>query len=210
MVVLGLIGSLNGVEASKKKKDIKPKTLCPVDEIACPIIGSTCVRTPLHIDSTVLQLTPRFCAACRTYDEAVEHHFKLKGEVTGVMAGYGGCESSRGNAKGFIQNHHRLTLEIAPADECINTSEALDSCGGCASTGEGHDCTRIRGSVGVGCEAGKCVVFSCKSGWRPALSGDKCVRAASVEGKNAARAGAKRHISARRMRRHGVAGVVSP
>ncbi|GAA5867408.1 hypothetical protein JCM3774_002892 [Rhodotorula dairenensis] len=162
VAVLGLIGSISGVEASKKKKEVKPKTLCPFDEMACPIIGST------------------------TYNEAVEHHFKLKGEVTGIMAGYGGYE-------------------------CINTSEALDSCGGCASTGEGRDCTRIRGSLGVGCEAGKCVVFSCKSGWRPALSGDKCVRAASVEGKNATRAGAKRHIHARKMRRHAMyEGTLSP
>ena len=104
VAVLGLIGSLSGVEASKKKKDTKPKTLCPVDEIACPIIGSTCVRAPLNISSVVLQLTFRLRRFHSTYDEAVEHHFKLNGEVTGVMAGYGGCESSRRNAKGIKRN----------------------------------------------------------------------------------------------------------
>ncbi|BGP53568.1 hypothetical protein JCM8202_001463 [Rhodotorula sphaerocarpa] len=154
-VVLALLASLNGVEAGKKKKEVKARTLCPVDEIACPIIGST------------------------TYDAAVEHHFKLKGEVTGIMAGQGGYE-------------------------CVNTKEALDSCGGCASTGEGRDCTKIRGAVGVGCEVGKCVVFSCKAGWRPALSGDKCVRAASYEGgRNATKAaGARRHMHRRRVSGH--------
>lgn len=139
---------------------------------------------------------------CRTYDAAVEHHFKLKGEVTGIMAGQGGCES-------------RLDFERLPraqtdprtrerTDECVNTKEALDSCGGCASTGEGRDCTKIRGAVGVGCEVGKCVVFSCKAGWRPALSGDKCVRAASYEGgRNATKAaGARRHMHRRRVSGH--------
>lgn len=43
VAVLGLVGSMSGVEASKKKKEVKPKTLCPFDEMACPIIGSTCV-----------------------------------------------------------------------------------------------------------------------------------------------------------------------
>ncbi|KPV77186.1 uncharacterized protein RHOBADRAFT_8526, partial [Rhodotorula graminis WP1] len=51
----------------------------------------------------------------------------------------------------------------------------LDSCGGCASTGEGMDCTKIRGVQGVGCEGGECRVFSCEAGWKPSLRGDKCV-----------------------------------
>ena len=58
----------------------------------------------------------------------------------------------------------KLTLTFPPADECLDTTQALESCGGCASTGEGRDCTAIPHVGGVGCEAGKCVVFSCKSG----------------------------------------------
>lgn len=41
VTVLGLVASLNGVEASKKKKEVKARTLCPVEEVACPILGST-------------------------------------------------------------------------------------------------------------------------------------------------------------------------
>ncbi|GAA5836066.1 hypothetical protein JCM9279_002183 [Rhodotorula babjevae] len=84
--------------------------------------------------------------------------------------------------------------------ECIDTTEALDSCGGCASTGEGMDCTKIRGAAGVGCSAGTCVVFSCKTGYRPSLSGDRCVRMRSSHGAagNHTRGGsAQRHIAAR-------------
>ncbi|GAA5826224.1 hypothetical protein JCM3770_006112 [Rhodotorula araucariae] len=159
IAALAAIASFSGVEASKKKKQAIARTLCPSDEIACPILGST------------------------TYGDAVAHHFSTgKQEVSGVMAGSGGYE-------------------------CINTKEALDSCGGCASTGEGVDCTKIRGSAGVGCEQGVCVVFSCQAGWRPALSGGKCIRArasqdpspsdSSNSTRAATRAGARRHIAGR-------------
>ncbi|KAM0788480.1 hypothetical protein ACM66B_001613 [Microbotryomycetes sp. NB124-2] len=92
--------------------------------------------------------------------------------------------------------------------ECLDTSQSLESCGGCASTGEGQDCTKIRGAVGVGCDAGSCVVFSCQAGWRPNLSGTKCVRVRShndttSEGTEASRAtGARRHNHAARHGHH--------
>ncbi|GAA5917459.1 hypothetical protein JCM8208_003974 [Rhodotorula glutinis] len=167
VVALAAIASFSGVEASKKKKQPVQRTLCPTDEIACPILGST------------------------TYGDAVAHHFSNgKKEVSGVMAGSGGYE-------------------------CINTAEALDSCGGCASTGEGVDCTKIRGAAGVGCEQGACVVFSCAAGWRPALSGNKCVRAHGASHDRSAVAAAaasngtqqvarvRRHLSGRHAR-HGM------
>ncbi|GAA5917457.1 hypothetical protein JCM8208_003973 [Rhodotorula glutinis] len=87
-----------------------------------------------------------------SYAQAVEHHFAAVNEFSGVMLGAGGYE-------------------------CLDTTTALDSCGGCASTGEGMDCTKIRGVQGVGCEGGVCRVFSCEAGWKPSLRGDKCVRA---------------------------------
>ncbi|GAA5826226.1 hypothetical protein JCM3770_006113 [Rhodotorula araucariae] len=86
------------------------------------------------------------------YEQAVEHHFQAASEFSGVMLGAGGYE-------------------------CLDTTQSLESCGGCASTGEGVDCTKIRGAQGVGCETGKCVVFSCEQGWRPSPDGDQCVRA---------------------------------
>ncbi|BGP29675.1 hypothetical protein JCM10296v2_001414 [Rhodotorula toruloides] len=86
-----------------------------------------------------------------TFDAALEHHFNAASEFSGVMLGTSGYE-------------------------CIDTQQALDSCGGCASTGEGLDCMKIRGAAGVGCESGRCVVFSCRPGWKPSISGDKCVR----------------------------------
>ncbi|GAA5879865.1 hypothetical protein JCM8547_006220 [Rhodosporidiobolus lusitaniae] len=126
------LSSCTGVLAGHKKKVPVVKTLCPAGETACPIAGST------------------------TYEDALKHHQTTKGEVAGVMAGFGGYE-------------------------CVNTMEALESCGGCASTSEGQDCTKIRGSSGVGCSEGKCVIFSCQPGWRVSMDGEKCVRSRSTD-----------------------------
>lgn len=46
---------------------------------------------------------------------------------------------------------------VASGDyECIDTDAELESCGGCASIGEGQDCTAIAGAWNVGCENGTC------------------------------------------------------
>ncbi|WVQ85988.1 hypothetical protein IAT38_008156 [Cryptococcus sp. DSM 104549] len=57
--------------------------------------------------------------------------------------------------------------------ECVDPATELESCGGCASTGEGKDCTQIANAMSVGCEAGVCAVYSCKSGF--AANGTECV-----------------------------------
>ncbi|GAA5979006.1 hypothetical protein JCM10908_002769 [Rhodotorula pacifica] len=49
--------------------------------------------------------------------------------------------------------------------ECIDTHIELQSCGGCASKGQGEDCTAIKGAQGVTCESGKCLVYSCEPGY---------------------------------------------
>ncbi|KAI5481557.1 tenascin XB [Pseudohyphozyma bogoriensis] len=108
-----------------------------------------------------------------SYALAVSHHFSSLNEFSGVMAGAGGYE-------------------------CLDTTQSLESCGGCASTGEGQDCTKIRGAVGVGCDSGACVVFSCLAGWKPNLAGTKCVRAHPEHGHaNSTRSAARRHLNAR-------------
>ena len=40
--------------------------------------------------------------------------------------------------------------------ECVDTATELTSCGGCASTGAGQDCTAIEGAWNVGCDQGAC------------------------------------------------------
>lgn len=42
--------------------------------------------------------------------------------------------------------------------ECLDPRTELQSCGGCATLGEGMDCTAIPGAMGVGCQDGQCVV----------------------------------------------------
>ncbi|GAA5901628.1 uncharacterized protein JCM6883_000344 [Sporobolomyces salmoneus] len=110
-----------------------------------------------------------------SYQQAVAQHFTSATEFSGVFAGEGGYE-------------------------CLDVTQALDSCGGCASTGEGEDCTKIRGAVSMGCESSKCVVYSCEAGWKPALSGSKCVRVRSHS--SAHNSTAKRHLSARNHAHH--------
>ncbi|GAA6038883.1 hypothetical protein JCM8097_000551 [Rhodosporidiobolus ruineniae] len=113
-------------------------------------------------------------AGSSSFGAASAHHFTATEEFSGIMAGAGGYE-------------------------CIDTKQALDSCGGCASMGQGQDCTKIRGAMGVGCDAGSCVVFSCQSGWKVSLDGTRCVRARDHghSSSNHTTHGAKRHLHAR-------------
>lgn len=45
--------------------------------------------------------------------------------------------------------------------ECLDTDVELESCGGCASIGEGQDCTAIPGAWNIGCNQGKCEGIAC-------------------------------------------------
>ncbi|BGP52524.1 hypothetical protein JCM8202_000407 [Rhodotorula sphaerocarpa] len=121
-------------------------------------------------------------AGSTLFVDASAQHFKTGEELTGLMARSGGYE-------------------------CLDTTQALESCGGCASTGEGQDCTAIPHAAGVGCEASKCIIFSCDAGYKPNLNGDKCIRArGSTSGhRNSTASHAKRHLSARRHYGHGSA-----
>ncbi|RSH85176.1 hypothetical protein EHS25_004983 [Saitozyma podzolica] len=61
------------------------------------------------------------------------------------------------------------------AYECIDFATELESCGGCASTGEGADCTSIPNAMSVGCESGVCAVYTCQTGFT--ANGTSCVTA---------------------------------
>ncbi|KAI0801269.1 hypothetical protein C8Q74DRAFT_1435702 [Fomes fomentarius] len=60
--------------------------------------------------------------------------------------------------------------------ECLDTANELESCGGCASTGAGQDCTAIPGAWNVACKEGKCVVFTCADGYLRSLDNKSCVK----------------------------------
>ncbi|KAH7104391.1 hypothetical protein BKA62DRAFT_505848 [Auriculariales sp. MPI-PUGE-AT-0066] len=59
--------------------------------------------------------------------------------------------------------------------ECLNTMVELESCGGCASTHKGQDCTTIAHAWNVGCERGACRVYSCQHGFSANTNGTSCV-----------------------------------
>ncbi|CAL1695859.1 unnamed protein product [Somion occarium] len=60
--------------------------------------------------------------------------------------------------------------------ECLDTAVELTSCGGCASTGAGQDCTAIKGAWNVGCDQGSCRVYTCAQGYRRSLDGKSCTK----------------------------------
>ncbi|KAI0094901.1 hypothetical protein BDY19DRAFT_901977 [Irpex rosettiformis] len=60
--------------------------------------------------------------------------------------------------------------------ECLDTTAELTSCGGCASTGIGQDCTAIEGVWNVACNIGKCKIGSCASGYKLSIDGKSCLK----------------------------------
>jgi len=64
-----------------------------------------------------------------------------------------------------------LTTEF----ECLDTTNELESCGGCASIGKGDDCTAIKGAWNVGCERGRCAVHTCAAGYKHSRDRKFCV-----------------------------------
>lgn len=79
--------------------------------------------------------------------------------------------------------------------ECLDTQSTLESCGGCASTGEGVDCSKLPHASSMGCseslssvylaffllmhctDEGKCTIFKCLPGFVANAKGTKCLRA---------------------------------
>lgn len=80
------------------------------------------------------------------------------------------------NFESFTHSHNQIAdfLSAKGGYECIDTSLSLESCGGCASVGQGRDCTAIPGAVGVGCGGGECIIFSCEHGYSLSLDGTEC------------------------------------
>ncbi|KAF7791851.1 hypothetical protein EIP86_002875 [Pleurotus ostreatoroseus] len=60
--------------------------------------------------------------------------------------------------------------------ECLDTKTELESCGGCASTGAGQDCTAIEGAWNVACNQGSCAVYTCQQGYKVARDGKSCTK----------------------------------
>ncbi|KZO92360.1 hypothetical protein CALVIDRAFT_308913 [Calocera viscosa TUFC12733] len=50
--------------------------------------------------------------------------------------------------------------------ECVDTMNDMDSCGGCATLGEGVQCGQVEGVRETACVAGKCQIFSCGYGYK--------------------------------------------
>ncbi|KAI0689619.1 hypothetical protein BC835DRAFT_1308295 [Cytidiella melzeri] len=60
--------------------------------------------------------------------------------------------------------------------ECVDITAELTSCGGCASTGAGQDCTAIEGVWNVACNVGKCQIGSCAQGYKLSFDRKTCIK----------------------------------
>ncbi|THH34019.1 hypothetical protein EUX98_g84 [Antrodiella citrinella] len=62
--------------------------------------------------------------------------------------------------------------------ECLDTTQELTSCGGCASLGAGQDCTAIAGAWNVKCDVsqGGCKVLTCTAGYKVGVDGKSCIQ----------------------------------
>lgn len=60
--------------------------------------------------------------------------------------------------------------------ECLDTYAELESCGGCASTGAGQDCTAIPGVWNVACVRGACAIQTCAQGYKLSADGKSCTK----------------------------------
>ncbi|KAG5645687.1 hypothetical protein DXG03_005525 [Asterophora parasitica] len=94
--------------------------------------------------------------------------------------------------------------------ECIDTTVALDSCGGCvtphrftdvlAPAASGIECGRLPGVVTAACSNSRCIITQCREGWHLNARGTECVNVAGGRG----------HSSRmrRKGRRHGIPATV--
>ncbi|OJT12917.1 Protein priA, partial [Trametes pubescens] len=104
---------------------------------------------------------------------------------SGYGNGYGGSNWKRNNAKSRAMSLCPDSLEACPIMgltglsgdyECADTRNDIQSCGGCASTGAGQDCTTIDGAWNVGCNSGKCVVLTCAAGYKRSADSSMCIK----------------------------------
>ena len=81
----------------------------------------------------------------------------------------------------FVNSRNRelAFANAAGGYECVDTTNSIESCGGCSSTGAGTDCSTIPHAVGVGCTASRCVIFSCARGYTRSLNATRCERSSS-------------------------------
>ncbi|BEJ14944.1 hypothetical protein CspHIS471_0407110 [Cutaneotrichosporon sp. HIS471] len=62
--------------------------------------------------------------------------------------------------------------------ECIEPETELNQCGGCVVMGKGQDCSTIANTRATACQAGTCVILSCKDGF--VSDGKACVRPSNL------------------------------
>ncbi|KAF8898729.1 hypothetical protein BD779DRAFT_1464831 [Infundibulicybe gibba] len=59
--------------------------------------------------------------------------------------------------------------------QCVDIETDLEFCGGCVASGVGQNCNAIKGAWNVGCEQGRCAVYTCAGGFKRNREGTSCI-----------------------------------
>ncbi|KAI9606030.1 hypothetical protein H4Q26_004402 [Puccinia striiformis f. sp. tritici PST-130] len=88
-----------------------------------------------------------YCSICPAEDSLINEK---------CPAGLSACPISSG-----------MTAKPSAGFECLDLQQEVTSCGGCASTGQGVDCTTMKGVSSAGCSEGKCKICKALSSIHP-------------------------------------------
>ncbi|WVQ80022.1 hypothetical protein IAT38_002123 [Cryptococcus sp. DSM 104549] len=148
---------------------------CPQDKPEVGSSGKCCpVGSTLASDGSCVSPSPGAGSASRRRRALIGQQIHLGPVDSSPSFGLAA------NSKGAMCPHSFAACPIDGRDasqyECIDTRMDLQSCGGCASLGQGTDCTAIAGARWMGCSKGKCEVYSCKKGWSLSANGTSCDR----------------------------------
>ncbi|KAF5347735.1 hypothetical protein D9756_010249 [Leucocoprinus leucothites] len=111
-------------------------------------------------------------------------------ECNGKCGSYQGCPSGQPHYRRDLSKNLRCPVGMeacgiwgrsARTWECIDTTNDLESCGGCviplpgSHRQEGQDCTALGGVSDVSCVKGRCVVHKCMAGYDLASNKEECL-----------------------------------
>lgn len=138
--------ALNHATTSSVTCTLFPKQLTSTSDLLVDLISQ------LALDGCSSQDYNDLCPSnCSSQPTAAPSHRKKRSIVGLCPVGAEACPLKRGSFSAGYQ--------------CINTQEELESCGGCETLGEGQNCNFIMGA-NAGCSSGKCVIFSCRKGYK--------------------------------------------
>ncbi|MBW0550967.1 hypothetical protein O181_090682 [Austropuccinia psidii MF-1] len=166
--------------ASKLQATAQAATTSWACESSC--YSNFCRNYSFNSASRVCTLTPKQLTTTSSLLANIISELSLDGSASSDYCSLcpGRCATSP-TALSRLRKRSQITLGFCPTGldacpisslkpsagyECINTKEELESCGGCATTGDGMNCNTLLGVKSAGCSAGQCLAFDCEAGFQ--------------------------------------------